>query len=69
MTDKQREYWAIETPDGVLVEDVLVSSERRAWTHYYHFSPSVSSLRLDDWMIKRISEGYKAVKLVRASDE
>jgi hypothetical protein len=67
--DKQREYWAIETPKGEIA-NFIEETERNAWwwlshDHGYIVNEDTLDALISDWK----AEGYKAVKLVRANHE
>lgn len=72
--NKQREYWAIETPEGRIVFGTLSEHGKQdAWWKMYREEREgnmYARLTFASYVDRRsVEEGYKAVKLVRASDE
>lgn len=72
---QQKEYWTIETPEGEIV-NFIEESERDAWwwlwRDYECITHDQACIDHGDTLDVLISEwkkeGYKAVKVVRASD-
>lgn len=73
MSDKQREYWAIEWPNGLVKYGILEECELDAWASFYQRTGSYNiewfeANPFGDWCDAKKAEGYKAVKLVRCED-
>lgn len=67
---QQKEYWTIETPKGELYQ-FLAGDHVAAWFQFASRSDSgwKDGNNILFFATEKMKEGYKAVKLVRASDE
>lgn len=70
----EKEYWAIETPKGRIVCVTLSEYDKSdAWWKMYReerMGGMYARMSFENYVaVRQIKEGYKAVKLVRASDE
>lgn len=69
---KTPEFWAIETPDGEIVEGTFSSDKSKCHILYWCETSTEAMPKGHDklwWMCEMKAKGFKEVKFVRASDE
>ena len=69
---KTLEFWAIETPDGEIVEGTFSSDKSKCHILYWCETSTKAMPKGHDklwWMCEMKANGFKEVKFIRASDD